>query len=375
MLQELFLWVVCTMLNFWRSPWFAPMSTIAADSPDDGVPEGNQDWEAFKTVRPALQPGRNWPLQKMPQEIQHLQEGDSLPEKLKHILAWSLSVNAPQTVNQAPEKTTESNSDSQPAGHDPTRQGGNTYGPQSTSSRRFEAGEGSLRRSRRSEHGSTGPSSLERRSVKARHIRHSLLGSSLDLIATLKAKAEKDLISTTGAHKAANNKICLVECTSCFDEFPKIDTAKLACAHSYCKPCLATLVTTAIQNESSFPPKCCLTQVPLQTALLPLNAKQREMYQEKAAEYSIPAQKRWYCPNKKCLKWIAPATVRPSRSLNRRCPHCATKICSICRATAHSDSTDCPQDAGLEATISLAELEGWRRCFKCRTMVEVRTCS
>jgi len=47
------------------------------------------------------------------------------------------------------------------------------------------------------------------------------------------------------------------------------------------------------------------------------------------------------------------------------------KICRICRAAAHDDDEDCPQDFGLDATLEAAEREGWRRCYRCRAMVEL----
>jgi hypothetical protein len=165
--------------------------------------------------------------------------------------------------------------------------------------------------------------------------------------------------------------ISTTECTSCFDDIPIKKATKLPCSHSYCAECLRNLVTTAMTTESSFPPKCCLSPIPLQTALLALNSKQRLTYKEKAAEYAVPAQERWYCPNTKCLRWIAPAKVRKLCASSRRCPHCAHKICTVCRGAAHEKKSECPQDFGLEATLTMAELEGWMRCEKCRALVEV----
>ncbi|RMD42104.1 hypothetical protein DV735_g3034, partial [Chaetothyriales sp. CBS 134920] len=129
------------------------------------------------------------------------------------------------------------------------------------------------------------------------------------------------------------------ECTSCFDEFPVRDLVKLPCNHLYCKQCLTTLITTALQNESAFPPKCCLTEIPPKMVIIPLDQQQRELYKEKAAEYSIPA--------------------------GRRC----VKICSICRGLHHKKGL-CPEDFGFRDTLDIAELEGWKRCYRCRTLVE-----
>lgn len=77
------------------------------------------------------------------------------------------------------------------------------------------------------------------------------------------------------------------ECISCFDEFPKWDLVHLKCSHDYCKPCLREVVFTAMKNEAAFPPKCCLTEIPLKTVLVSLEQKQRDEYREKSAEYAV----------------------------------------------------------------------------------------
>lgn len=77
------------------------------------------------------------------------------------------------------------------------------------------------------------------------------------------------------------------ECISCFDEFPKWNLVHLKCSHDYCKPCLREVVFTAMKNEAAFPPKCCLTEIPLKTVLVSLENKQRDEYREKSAEYAV----------------------------------------------------------------------------------------
>jgi hypothetical protein len=195
---------------------------------------------------------------------------------------------------------------------------------------------------------------------KSKNIK-SILGK-LKVLKTSHAKTEGE---------NGTSPISSTECTSCFDEIPLQKAKKLPCSHSYCAECLRNLVTTAMTTESSFPPKCCLSPIPLHVALLALNSKQRLIYKEKAAEYAVPAQERWYCPNTKCLRWISPSKVRKLSSSGRRCPHCAHKICTVCRGAAHEKNSECPQDFGLEATLTMAELEGWMRCEKCRALVEV----
>ncbi|EXJ73442.1 uncharacterized protein A1O5_03202 [Cladophialophora psammophila CBS 110553] len=327
-------------------------------------------WEAFKDVKSNPQPTSAWTRQKIPSELQSVEDDSNLPEKLKQILVWSLSLRSPPSQSNArpniqpPEEPTVQDS---PEAHEDSEfhQTNAESARRSVASEQFDNDDTSESRSTQSER------RLEKGRLRPRYIGGSVLGSTISLITALKNRSEKESSQPhINAKKAPSKKAPQVECTSCFEDIPENATSKLPCNHSYCKPCLTTLITTALQTESSFPPKCCLTEIPLQTVLLSLDSKQREIYKEKAAEYAIAPQERWYCPNTKCLKWIPPSKLQRIRILNLKCPHCATKICSVCRGLAHRDSADCPQDYGLEATIMLAELEGWRRCFKCRTMVE-----
>lgn len=44
--------------------------------------------------------------------------------------------------------------------------------------------------------------------------------------------------------------------------------------------------------------------------------------------------------------------------------------CVDCRAWAHSDAAQCAENQDMELVQKLALEEGWRRCYRCRTMVE-----
>ena len=128
-----------------------------------------------------------------------------------------------------------------------------------------------------------------------------------------------------------------------------------------------------MSNEAQFPPKCCLTEIPLNTIMNNIQRDQREQYRLKAAEFSLPAGERWYCPSPSCLRWIDRSHWSGflTTSLQRLCPHCHTGICIVCRGAAHPTGQECPQDFALEATLDFAEQEGWRRCIRCKAMVEL----
>ncbi|KAF7509194.1 hypothetical protein GJ744_008254 [Endocarpon pusillum] len=163
------------------------------------------------------------------------------------------------------------------------------------------------------------------------------------------------------------------ECASCLEDLPTRKMYRLECKHSYCRECITTLITTAVQTESMFPPKCCLVEIPMKDILSTLDKVQKELYKSKAAEYTLKPENRWYCPDPKCQKWIPPSKLHRLRAGGAQCPSCDTRICGYCRGAAHAAGADCPEDFGLEATLEEAERQGWRRCHKCRALVELTT--
>ena len=162
------------------------------------------------------------------------------------------------------------------------------------------------------------------------------------------------------------------ECTGCFEGIPGTKAVGLPCHHEYCSSCFAQLVSTSIQHEVSFPPKCCLTDIPNKTIRDNLPAEISSMYDNKALEYAVPVANRYYCISSACGKWIDTRQARRRNGI-LECQHCASMLCTICRGPQHPSNEDCPQDLGLDRTLEQAERAGWRRCYKCRAMVELNT--
>ena len=160
------------------------------------------------------------------------------------------------------------------------------------------------------------------------------------------------------------------ECASCFDDISKDGAIGLACQHYYCSPCFLQLVNTAIQHENFFPPKCCLQEIPKKTMRNHLSANELAQYNEKAKEYAVPAEDRWYCSSGTCGKLFDKGKSGTTYD-TISCPHCKYRMCKLCRGPRHPLGGRCPQDRGLDATLEEAKREGWRQCYKCRTMVEL----
>ncbi|PGH11444.1 hypothetical protein AJ80_07124 [Polytolypa hystricis UAMH7299] len=160
------------------------------------------------------------------------------------------------------------------------------------------------------------------------------------------------------------------ECASCFDQILDKHLLSLNCQHKYCLRCFSKLVETSLTAERLFPPKCCLEEIPTKLILHNVDSNLRDKYKTKALEYAIPEPSRWYCPTATCGKWISASKIKKGAK-TQKCPHCRTVICGTCRGLTHANSVDCPLDYGLEATLEEAEMHGWRRCIKCRAMVEL----
>lgn len=160
------------------------------------------------------------------------------------------------------------------------------------------------------------------------------------------------------------------ECTSCFDELPNHKAVDMPCHHKYCSPCFSQLIITATSNEATFPPKCCLQEIPKKTMREHLPPKALAQFDEKALEYAVAIGNRFYCVSPKCAKWIDTRIARRTNGI-LECPHCAVKLCTTCRGPQHSSNEDCPQDYGLGPTLDQAERAGWRRCYRCRALVEL----
>ncbi|KUJ11326.1 uncharacterized protein LY89DRAFT_739523 [Mollisia scopiformis] len=157
------------------------------------------------------------------------------------------------------------------------------------------------------------------------------------------------------------------ECVSCLDDFASGDMVKLTC-HSYCTDCFQRLITTALETEAQWPAKCCLNPIPSETIIPHLDTATKEKYTQRSAEWSIPTSDRIYCSHAGCNAWIPPRRIHKSTN-TARCKSCSHKTCTQCRGEPHH-GVDCPQDPALQQTISLAEMEGWKRCYQCNAFVE-----
>ncbi|XWW93104.1 hypothetical protein V2A60_001033 [Cordyceps javanica] len=160
----------------------------------------------------------------------------------------------------------------------------------------------------------------------------------------------------------------LVECVSCLDDFVKKDVVRVVC-HSYCNECFVRLITAACANEQQWPPKCCLNQIPFRTVLQHIPSDLKQTFEERRSEWEVPIAERVYCHVPECSAMIPPKNI----NLAKRVARCSQQhsTCTICRRPAHGKN-ECPEDQEMNMTNILAEEEGWKRCSRCRALVEHR---
>ncbi|KAI1074392.1 hypothetical protein F5B20DRAFT_596094 [Whalleya microplaca] len=153
-------------------------------------------------------------------------------------------------------------------------------------------------------------------------------------------------------------------CDACGDQINLDKLATAPCQHEYCSECLTRLFYDATRDETLFPPRCCRQPIPLDDNLAYIDTDVVEEFFEKSVEFST--SNRIYCHNADCASFIPPANC-----INQvaTCNSCASRTCTTCKNAAHGG--DCPDDEQLQQVLQLAREEGWQRCGRCRSMVEL----
>ena len=156
------------------------------------------------------------------------------------------------------------------------------------------------------------------------------------------------------------------------EEAPGSKTAKLKCDHRMCNGCLKRSFKLSVNDPQLMPPRCCTPDhIPLKHVNSLFDPDFKKTWNRKYAEFS--AKNRLYCPSKKCGEWIKPENVQRD-ALGRKfakCGRCKTKVCGICNGKWHA-GVDCPKDEETNRILEQAKEEGWKRCYKCKTMVELK---
>ncbi|KAH8667599.1 hypothetical protein BGZ60DRAFT_409610 [Tricladium varicosporioides] len=120
------------------------------------------------------------------------------------------------------------------------------------------------------------------------------------------------------------------------------------------------------------PPRCCTQPIPSTIIKSILNREEQTIFMKSVLQFSTPWEARIFCPNLICGEFIPRRTkIDPKHPFEVVCRKCRTRACSTCKRAAHAFGQDCPADWELDAVLQMGEKSGWRRCYKCRTLVEL----
>lgn len=167
-----------------------------------------------------------------------------------------------------------------------------------------------------------------------------------------------------------------MSCICCREDFtgPEHRTAlqTLPCGHTYCQDCLTVMINQSTTEESKMPPRCCTQPIPGSIIKSIFDRDEQQAFLKAVLQYSTPWESRIFCPNTCCGEFIPPLSkVDPKHPFEAECRTCKTRVCVTCKRPAHRIGQDCPDDWELDAVLKMGEKSGWRRCYKCRTLVEL----
>lgn len=157
-------------------------------------------------------------------------------------------------------------------------------------------------------------------------------------------------------------------CLICDEKVQFNDLARLPCSHEYCRGCLKDLFTLCLTDETLYPPRCCKQRIPETETQIRLFLGGKLLGRFLARKLELDTPNRTYCHKADCSKFIPPQGIRGDTGT---CPKCESRTCCICKGAAHQGS-DCPKDESTQQLLTLASEKGWKACYQCRRMVELK---
>lgn len=133
------------------------------------------------------------------------------------------------------------------------------------------------------------------------------------------------------------------------------------------------MLITASKDASRFPLRCC---VPIKVSTLPfrhlISTNVLNAYRMKGVE--LADRNPTYCVKPGCGRYV-PANMKDKFSTSAACLYCKTKTCTICKKRMHPGLCipDGIQDEASRALIVLANDLEWKKCPKCKSLIE-KTC-
>ncbi|RBR09950.1 hypothetical protein FVER53590_03715 [Fusarium verticillioides] len=161
------------------------------------------------------------------------------------------------------------------------------------------------------------------------------------------------------------------DCTACYTEDLSVTLLQvLPCGDAYCRPCFIQTLEISLSLASYFPARCCDEEIPLEAIEAHMHQSDVQRYREKLLEHRTI--NRTYCSNRQCLEFIPPNNTsdggKPCYGDEAECPACTEVTCTTCKDKGHTGA--CEKQVEMDQTLDLAESEGWKRCSRCRHLIE-----
>jgi len=143
------------------------------------------------------------------------------------------------------------------------------------------------------------------------------------------------------------------------------------CSHYFCVECMKQRIEVSL-NEGGVP-RCprhgCKSALTLRSCDHLLTPKQREMWEQRIKEESIPVCNRFHCPNPKCWALMSKTELTESTDdgVRRCCSKCRKPFCIDCNVSWHSNLS-CKEYKmkGNKATTTV-----WRQCRSCQHNIKL----
>lgn len=159
------------------------------------------------------------------------------------------------------------------------------------------------------------------------------------------------------------------KCIVCYENFDSKSIVGLPCHDRWCVQCLKSLFLLATKDETRHPVKCHNQPIPLRLISPYMSPEELAAFELASVEFSTAD--RVYCSNYVCGQFIPPAQIKPGRN-EALCNSCNTSTCALCKSNYHH-GMDCPEDHALQTTRDLAGEMGWQTCYKCQSVVMLKT--
>lgn len=182
----------------------------------------------------------------------------------------------------------------------------------------------------------------------------------------------------------ADDEVPKFDCGICMETLPVLDLFHgMRCQHRFCVACMATYIEGRI-NDGEVPIPCpdlaCPEAYGEDIAVLHPEVCKKSIdfaafssWGDRLTERAIPPNLRAYCPNRQCGVMLeAGGGKTPAEAF---CPVCSHPMCATCGADWSYDADgssqhDCNERPNAELLQTLADERRWKRCPRCKVLVE-----